>query len=101
MIRRDFLQIAAAASPILSLLHASVRRWPFVEIDITHMPGHREAVDGPDWSEHAKLTCCDCCWETFLDDMPDGNEGRKFYRTTDGGDLIVCERCTADYLRGE
>lgn len=97
MLRRTFLTIASSASPLLWLL-SKLKPWPFVEIDVVYLPGFREAIDGDDFLDNARLTTCDLCCETFVEDMDDDRKPRKFYRTTDGSGLIVCERCTSEYL---
>lgn len=96
MTRRPFLSIlasfAAVAAPLVSAAWRVWRRWPFVEIhQVTRIDEAHSITGEPQvaWT----LTYCDICNESAAH----GN--RKFYRTTDGSELVVCERCTGEYLR--
>jgi hypothetical protein len=101
MLRRTFLTIASAASPLLSLL-SKMKPWPFVEVDWWFA-----APCGCD-DCHDQLAChysfrwlsCDMCYESAVDDFckDSTKEPRKFYRTTDGSRIVICEHCTGEYL---
>lgn len=69
--------LAAAALPDLT------RLWPFEEVDYSTKPD----------------ACCDWCLRDTIDLILEYDNLPKFYRTTDGHGLIVCEHCTGSYLR--
>lgn len=103
MNRRDLFQrFTATVLAILFPWYRTAKAWPFVAVPRVYMSGFREPESFLEVWDAGTIAHCSVCGECYVEDCNgrDDDVIRKFYRATDGGNCIVCEHCTGEYLKG-